>query len=95
MTAPLKSQADKFSLVKQDMNFMKNCNSVTFYFMKNSFSDISRKWILRNMIGAVINFFRYGAVAALIIFGKMHFLLIPEKKIGEEVINGNAFEGMV
>ena len=33
----------------QLMNSMKTCNSVTFYFMKNSFSDISRKRILPNM----------------------------------------------
>ena len=32
---------------------MQTCNSVTFYFMKNSFSDVSRKWILPNMIRAV------------------------------------------
>ena len=32
------------------MNSMQTCNSVTFYFMKNSFSDVSRKWILPNMI---------------------------------------------
>ena len=30
------------------MNSMKTCPSVTFYFMKNSFSDISGKWILPN-----------------------------------------------
>ena len=35
------------------MNSMQTCNSVTFYFMKNSFSDVSRKWILPNMIRAV------------------------------------------
>ena len=35
------------------LNSMETCNSVTFYFMKNSFSDISRKWILPNMIRAV------------------------------------------
>ena len=34
------------------MNFMQTCNSVTFYFMENSFSDVSRKWILPNMIRA-------------------------------------------
>ena len=33
---------------------MKCVPSVTFYFMKNSFSDSSRKCILPNMIGAVI-----------------------------------------
>ena len=32
---------------------MKTCPSVTFYFMKISFSDIDRKWILPNMIRAV------------------------------------------
>ena len=30
------------------------CDSVAFYFMKNSFSDTSRKWILPNMIRAEI-----------------------------------------
>ena len=39
--------------VKHSMNSMKTCNSVTFYFVNNSFSDISRKWILSNMIRAV------------------------------------------
>ena len=34
------------------MNSMKTCSSVTFYFMKNSFSDVSRKWILPNTIRA-------------------------------------------
>ena len=33
-----------------NMNSMKTCASVTFYFMKISFSDIDRKWILPNMI---------------------------------------------
>ena len=28
---------------KQVMNSMQTCNSVTFYFMKNSFSEVSRK----------------------------------------------------
>ena len=35
------------------MNSMETCNSVTFYFMKNSFSVISNKWILPNMIRVV------------------------------------------
>ena len=35
------------------MNSMQTCNFVTFYFMNNSFSDVSRKWILPNMIRAV------------------------------------------
>ena len=34
------------------MKSMQTCNSVTSYFMKNSFSDVSRKWILPNMIRA-------------------------------------------
>ena len=34
------------------MNSMQTCHSVMFYFMKNSFSDVSRKWILPNMIRA-------------------------------------------
>ena len=54
------------------MNSMKTCPFVTFYFMKISFSDIDRKWILPNMIRAV---------PALIIFCKIHFLLISEKEI--------------
>ena len=33
-------------------NSMQTSNSVTFYFLKNSFSDVSRKWILPNMIRA-------------------------------------------
>ena len=32
------------------MSSLKTCPSVTFYFMKISFSDIDRKWILPNMI---------------------------------------------
>ena len=55
----------------KDMNSMKTCPSVTFYFMKNSFSDISRKRILPNMIRAG---------TTLIIFGKIHFLLISENE---------------
>ena len=35
------------------MNSMQTCKSVTFYIMKNSFSDVSRKWILPNMIRTV------------------------------------------
>ena len=53
------------------MNSMQTCNSVTFYFMKNSFSDVSKKWILPNMIRTV---------PALIIFGKIHFLLTSENE---------------
>ena len=39
-----------------NMNFMKICNSVMFYFMKkkNSFSDLSGKCILPDMIRAVL-----------------------------------------
>ena len=43
------------------MNSMKTCPSVTFYFMKISFSDSNR-------------------FTALIIFGKIHFLLISENE---------------
>ena len=39
-------------LQSQNMNSMNTCPSVTFYFMKISFSDIDRKWILPNMIRA-------------------------------------------
>ena len=34
------------------MNSMKTCSSVTLYSVKNSFSDISRNWVLSNMIRA-------------------------------------------
>ena len=37
-----------YSLLFTVMNSMKTCNSVTLYFMKNSFSDISRKCIWPN-----------------------------------------------
>ena len=40
---------------KRVMNSIQTCNSVTFYFMKNSFSDVSRKWILPDMIRAGIH----------------------------------------
>ena len=59
------------ALQTNGMDSMKTCNSVTFYFMKNSFSDISRKRILPNMIRAG---------TALIIFSKMLFLLISESE---------------
>ena len=48
------------------MNSMQTC-----YSMKNSFSDVSIKWILPNMIRAV---------PALIMFGKIHFLLTSENE---------------
>ena len=35
------------------MNSKQTCNSVTFYFMKNSFSGVSKKWILPNIIRVV------------------------------------------
>ena len=38
------------TLIHDHINSMQTCNSVTFYFMKNSFSDVSRKWILPNHI---------------------------------------------
>ena len=59
-----------------NMNSMQNCNSITFYFMKNSISDINRKWILPNMIRAR---------ATLIIFGKMPFLLTSENEFTHEI----------
>ena len=40
-------------VIKLYMNSMKTCPSISFYFLKNSFSDISRKWNLPNMIRAV------------------------------------------
>ena len=58
---------------KKIMNSMKTCPSVTFYFMKNSFSDISSKWILPNMIRAV--------PAPIILGNKIHFLLISENEL--------------
>ena len=59
---------------KNFMNSMKTCPSVTFYFMKSSFSDISRKCILPNTTRTV---------AILIIFGNVHFLLISERVFDE------------
>ena len=58
------------------MNSMQTCNSVTFYFMKNSFSDISRKCFLPHV---------NRTVPALIILGKMHILLISEKEFFHEI----------
>ena len=52
------------------------CRFVTFYFKKNLFSGISRKCIRPNMI-------RMGT--ALIIFGEMHFLLIPQNEFSHEI----------
>ena len=46
------------SMKQTGMNPMKTCNSVTFYFKKNSFSDISREWILLNMILAGSGFYQ-------------------------------------
>ena len=46
--------------------FHETCHSITFDFMKNSFSDIGKKCISPNKI------------KALILFGKMHFLGISE-----------------
>ena len=68
---------------KVAMNSMQTCNSVTFYFKKNSFSDVSRKWILPNMTRAG---------TALIIFGKIHILLISENKF---FMKYNVTEGQV
>ena len=47
-------QSDRGIVHKGDHEFHETCLSVTFYFMKFSFSDISRKWILPNMIRAGI-----------------------------------------
>ena len=46
------------------MNSLKTYNSVKFYFMKNSFSNISRKCILPNMIraGTGLNHFWHNAL---------------------------------
>ena len=57
--------------ITRNMNSMQTCNSVTFCLMKNSFSDVSRKWILPNMIRAG---------SAIIIFGKINFLLTSENE---------------
>ena len=56
-------------LLSDRHGFHETCNSVTFYFIKNLISDISRKCILPNMIKAE---------ATLIIVGKIHFLLVSE-----------------
>ena len=45
--------AYKETLNPHNHEFHETCHSVTFYFMKNSFSDIRKKCILPNMIGAV------------------------------------------
>ena len=58
------------------MNSMNTCNSVTFYFMKNSFSDISRKCIVPNMIRVV---------PASTIFSKMQFMVISENEFFHEI----------
>ena len=54
-------------LMEELHKFHETCNYVTFYFMrkKKSFSDISRKCFLPNMIRAV---------TSLLIFGKMYIL---------------------
>ena len=62
---------------------LETCPSVTFYFLTNSFHDISRKFILPNVIRVIL---------AVIIFGKMHFLLISEK---ECFMNQKVTEGQV
>ena len=59
------------------MNSVHACNSVTFYlFHEKLISDISRKCILPNMIGAV---------TASIIFGKTHALLVSENEFFHEL----------
>ena len=59
-------------IMVQNMNSMKTCNSVTFYFMNNSYSDVSRRGILQNMIREVL---------VLIIFGKINFLPTSENEL--------------
>ena len=46
---PLPQPSSKGKSCSPYMSSMKTCNSVTFYFMKNSLSDSSRKCILPNM----------------------------------------------
>ena len=99
-----KSSKDGSICVLVVMNAMKTCPSVTFCFMKNSFSDISRKWILPDMIRAVNKsqftpkmkanavsrllsslvwidqYKEFNSTHTLIIFGKIHFLLISENE---------------
>ena len=57
-------------------NSMNSVVSVTFYFLNNSLSDISRK-----------------CYAVLIIFGKMHFLLISEVSDGTEFVELLTWQG--
>ena len=67
------------------MNSLQTCNSVTVYFMKNSFSDVSKKWILPNMIRAVLagsgsyQIF-IGREPQHFIFGKILLLLTSENE---------------
>ena len=58
------------------MNYMKTCNSIAFYFLKKSFSDINRKCILPNKIRVA---------PALIIFGKIHVLQISQNDFFYEI----------
>ena len=69
------------------MNSMKTCNSVTFYYITNSFSVVSRKWILPNMTRAV---------PVPIILGKIHFLLTSENEFSMQynVTELNVFHGI-
>ena len=53
-------------------------NSVTFISWKNSFSDISRKYILHPNIRSHPT--RGHPVTTVVIFGSMHFLLISENE---------------
>ena len=72
MSTPTSFMTYNMTHIMGCMNSTKTCNSVKFYFMKNSFCDVSRKKILPNVIRAV---------PALIIFGKIHFQSIPGKEI--------------
>ena len=51
-SVPSRKQKRRMDADLTNLNSMQTCNSVTFYFMKISFSDIDRKWILPNMIRA-------------------------------------------
>ena len=61
------------------MKSMKLVIPLHFIWEKNLFSDISRKCILTNMIGAVT------VVTTPIIFGKMHFLLLSENEFFHQI----------
>ena len=71
--ATINDSINDYARRQQDliMNSMQTCNSITYYFMKNPFYDISRKCILSNMLKAV---------PVLIISRKTHFMPISENE---------------